>query len=268
MPVAVSVISSVFDQPRAFRLLLAGYKRQSVRDFELVIADDGSGGETLELIENFKRYSPFPIKYVSQENRGYRKARIVNEGVKMSEGRVIIITDGDCIPHRDFVRTVKENCSENSFCAGATVPLPYDYCDTLTPERVEKGEFEQYLTVWKMMRLYTMHLKNKFYIAIKKKREPKVYGRNIAVWRDTFYAVNGLDENFAGFNKEDSDLRDRLVRYGAKPICLWHKAFVFEVPNALDRRAKPAIPRDKVKSREYYFRQGVPVRCENGLVKK
>src|SRR5262245_1846257 len=99
----VSVILSIFDQPNAFTFALIGYRRQAFRDFELVIADDGSDAETKAIVDAMKADAGFPVKHVWQENKGYRRAKIANEAVRVSEGEIVLIAGGDCIQQRDVV---------------------------------------------------------------------------------------------------------------------------------------------------------------------
>lgn len=262
----VSVILSIFDQPNAFTFSLLGYRRQSATDFELVIADDGSDEETKAIVERFKRECPFPIKHVWQKNQGYRRAKIANEAVKISEGRVILLSDGDCIPHRDFVKVHSEYCREGSFCTGGYVRLSPEFCQTLDEARIASGEFEGQLTSGDRWRFRVTHWKSTFGVLVGNQRKPKVYGCNISVDRDVYYAINGYDENFDGFGKEDSDLRNRLRRFGAKPVSLWGRAWVYHVDDVIDPKIRQRrIPRRK--DTVYYYRKNVPVRCENGLVK-
>ncbi|MBI5359983.1 MAG: glycosyltransferase [Planctomycetes bacterium] len=263
-----SVILSTFNQPNALRLCLTGYKNQSYKDFELIIADDGSDEETKAVIEEFKPRFASPIKHVWQENHGYRRAKIVNEGFKISEGKVVILTDGDTIPNKNFVKIHAENCRENAFCVGGFIMLSADYCRALTMELVEKEDYEKFLTAGKRFRFAVKHWKNLFYIARGKMDRPKVFGCNISVWRSSFEAVNGYDENFDGFGKEDSDLRNRLRKAGVRPVSLWGKTYVFHVDSIIDPKIMQSrIPRDKNKAREYYYRPDVPARCVNGIKK-
>jgi hypothetical protein len=96
--------------------------------------------------------------------------------------------------------------------------------------------------------------------------KPKVYGCNISCGRDVYYGVNGYDENYDGFGKEDSDLRNRMRRYRAKPVSLWGKAWVYHVDDVIDPKIRRRrIPRRKTD--EYYRRKDTPVKCANGLEK-
>ena len=262
----LSVILSIFDQPQAFTYSLLGYQRQTFRDFEVVVADDGSDEETRAIVEEFRRTSGVPTKHVWQENRGYRRAKIANEAVRASEGKVLLLSDGDCIPHRDFVRVHAEGCVARSFCTGGYVRLSPEYCPTLTRESVLSGAFEAQMTPEDRWRFRITHWKSRWGVLWGNMRKPKVYGCNISVDREVYYAVNGYDENFDGFGKEDSDLRNRFRRYGAKPVSLWGKAWVYHVDDVID----PKIRRRRVPRSDghpYYERPAVPVRCLNGIVK-
>jgi glycosyltransferase involved in cell wall biosynthesis len=261
----VSVVLSTFDQPNAFAFCLTGYQRQTTGDFELIIADDGSDEETRAIVERFKQTSPFPIKHVWQPNQGYRKARIANEAVRVSEGRLILLSDGDCIPHRDFVKAHLEHARKGGFCAGGYVRLSAAYCRTLTEEKVRAGEYEDQMTLADRRRFRITHWKSVLGVLLGSIKKPKAYGCNISVDRDVYYAVNGYDENHDGFGKEDSDLRNRLRRYGAKPVSVWEKAWVYHVDDAIDPKIRRRIPR--ADGMAYYRRARVPIRCENGIVK-
>jgi len=262
----VSVVLSIFDQPGAFACALEGYRRQTFRDFELIVADDGSDEETRGLVDALRASVDFPVKHVWQENKGYRRARIANTAVRESVGRIILLSDGDCIPHRDFVRVHAEHCAPGSFCAGGYVRLSPEYSLTLTPEKVRSGDFEAQMTAADRRRFRWLHWKSLWGVFWGSTRKPKIYGCNISVDRDVYYAVNGYDENFDGFGKEDSDLRNRLRRHGARPVSLWGKAWVYHVDDILDPKIRRRrIPRGD--SYPYYGRADVPVRCINGVVK-
>lgn len=262
----VSVILSTFDQPRALEFSLLGYRRQTFRDFEVVVADDGSDDETREVVEKFRAAGDFPVKHVWQENHGYRRARIANTAVRASEGTVLLLTDGDCIPHRDFVRVHAERCGPGCFCAGGYVRLSAEYCRTLDADKVMAGEYEGQMTAADRRRFRYLHWKSVLGIWLGRIRMPKVYGCNLSVDRKVYYAVNGYDENFDGFGREDSDLRNRLRRYGARAVSVWGKAWVYHLDDVIDPKVRRRrIPRGDASA--YYERPEIPIRCLNGLEK-
>jgi glycosyltransferase involved in cell wall biosynthesis len=266
MAVPVSVVISTFDQPNALAFALLGYQRQTYREFELVVADDGSDEVTRAVIEEFRTSGSFPIKHVWQENTGFRKAKIINQGVLASEGGLLVFSDGDCIPHRDFVRVHAERVGPGMFATGGSVVMPADYCRTLTREQVRQGDYERCLDDVHRREFRKTQWRNAFGRLFGKIDRPKILGRNVAVSRDAFTAINGYDENYDGFGKEDSDLRNRLRRSGARPLSLWTSAWVFHVDDSADpvRRVK-RIPRTT--NLDYYQRPDIPIRAINGMLK-
>lgn len=263
---AVSVLLSIYDQPNAFTFALLGYQRQTWPDFELVICDDGSDAETKAIVERFRKESPFPVKHVWQENKGYRRSKIVNTGFRESEGGIVLLSDGDCIPHRDFVKMHATHGGAGRFCVGGYVRLSAETCQAMTEATVRAGEYEATFSKADQWRFFMTHIKGKVGVLFGNIKKPKVYGCNISCGRDVFTGVNGYDENFDGFGKEDSDLRNRFRRYGATPVSLWGKAWVYHVDDAIDPKIRQRrIPRKK--NTEYYHRKDVPVKCLNGIEK-
>lgn len=264
----VSVILSIFDQPRAFDLSLTGYRKQSFRDFELVVADDGSDHEIVDLIRKHQPGFAHPIKHIRQVNKGYRRSKIANKAFLQCAGDAIVLSDGDCIPHHAFVQTHAEAIRPGSFTVAGYLRLSYEQSMAMTPEGVVNRVHERMLTPWMRFKFTLRHWANRYYIAVRKRRRPKAYGANIGVDREVYRAVNGYDENFDGFGKEDSDLRNRLVASGARPISLWNRAFVFHLDHAIDTKRVRQTGKARIKNKDYYYRDDVPTRCPNGIVKE
>ena len=112
-----------------------------------------------------------------------------------------------------------------------------------------------------------IHLKNVFYGWFGRKRRPRIRGRNVAVARASFFRINGFDENFVGFGKEDSDLRDRLKMAGARGVSLYGRSTVFHTENGIDKPCQPSM-KPRTDGRGYYGRPDRAAWCPNGLFKK
>jgi glycosyltransferase involved in cell wall biosynthesis len=222
-----SVILSTYNQPRVLDLALHGYARQSTRDFEILIGDDGSGPETAELIEKHAKELPVPLIHVWQPDAGFQKAKAVNRAVLRSRGEWLIFSDGDCIPSRTFVEEHLAAARPRTFVVGGHIRLSAEETEALTPEQVESGAFEEFGSAWERANLRLMHVKSLFYIAIRKRRKPKFYGLNFSLSREDFFAVNGYDSTYKNIAKEDSDLRNRMQLAGYRPVSLWHRARVY-----------------------------------------
>jgi len=98
-----ALIVTTYNAPDYLSRVLDGYLFQERFPDELIVADDGSGAETAEVVERFALRSPFPVRHVWHEDRGFRAAAIRNEAVKAATADYLIFTDGDCIPHPSFV---------------------------------------------------------------------------------------------------------------------------------------------------------------------
>src|SRR5690606_3128694 len=120
----VSVIITTYNQPHYLELVLCGYAVQTRRDFEVVVADDGSGPETAAVIERARRDLGLDVRHVWHEDRGFRKSEILNRAILAAAGDYLIFTDGDCIPRRDVVETHVRLAAPERFVAGGYLKLP------------------------------------------------------------------------------------------------------------------------------------------------
>jgi hypothetical protein len=75
--------------PRAYDSL----RKQSFRDFEWLIVDDGSTDGTETLVKQWQQEAEFPIRYYRQENKGMNSA--INRGVELAEGKMFVKLDSD-----------------------------------------------------------------------------------------------------------------------------------------------------------------------------
>jgi len=221
------VILSTYNQDRLFDRSLTGYERQSTDDFEVVIADDGSGPRTRELIEAHSTSFPVRLHHVWQEDKGFRKALILNRAVLESQGERLIFTDGDCIPSRTFVEEHLEEANRGHWVVGGHVRLNEARTDAITSADVREGRVDRMASLPEALALWFVHLKSLGYIAARKRRKPKLLGLNFSVDRDVFYAVNGFDMTFENSAKDDSDFRNRLQLASIPARSLWHRARVF-----------------------------------------
>ncbi len=85
-----TVIISTYNRPAVLDLVLRGFARQSRLDFEVVVADDGSTGETAAVVEAFRDRAPFPVSHLWQEDRGFRKTTILNSAVRASTADYLV----------------------------------------------------------------------------------------------------------------------------------------------------------------------------------
>src|SRR5437588_3937060 len=103
MTALISVSTTSYDDEDALDAVLRALSSQTARGFEVVVADDGSGPATRELIERWKGRLAVPLSHVWQEHRGFRAGEARNRALAASRGTYCVFLDGDCIPRPDFI---------------------------------------------------------------------------------------------------------------------------------------------------------------------
>ena len=233
----VSVIVSTYDKVDWLQKVLWGYSAQDFRDFELVIADDGSGKETRDLILGFARESDFPIRHVWHPDEGYRRSTILNAAILASKGGYLVFSDGDCIPRRDFVRTHVEMAEPGRFLSGGCVYLSMDTSRGITADDVRSGRFaDQRWLRGKGQKLGRHRLRlvpgdwRSVFLDRFTTTNPTWNMGNASTWRDWIFAANGMEAEMGyggadralGSRLENLGLRGKLARFRAVLLHLDH----------------------------------------------
>jgi len=259
------VIVSSYNQSRALRLVLTGFAAQSRTDFELLIADDGSEESILRVVEEFESHAPFPVRFLTQPDYGFRKARILNDAIVASRGEQLVFCDGDCVPLRNFISVHRAHYYPGTFCAGGRVALSAEQSRELSCEAVATGAHQRLLTSRWRRRLRWVHWKNVLYRYVGKRYKPKILGCNWSADREVLMRVDGFDERYSQFGGEDSDIRNRLRNLSATGISLWNSAFVLHLDHSLDpQRYARTGPRLR-KDREVYEAGRNRVKARKGI---
>ncbi len=233
-----SLIIATYEMPRHLALVFAALERQSARDYEIIVCDDGSGEETERLICEFMNRAPVPVTHVWQENRGFRKCRILNRALGKARGETMIFLDGDCIPHRDYVRDHLEHQEEGRYLAGRRMELGRELSETITPEIVRDGyfDFPRISLIRSVLRKDSEHLQRSVRVPwgwlrtrLGMNRIDDMKGCNYSVSRKALEAINGFDEEYEGYGREDTDVELRLQNLGLRIKSLKGLALQFHV---------------------------------------
>tara|TARA_B100002051_G_scaffold270483_1_gene303495 strand:- start:580 stop:828 length:249 start_codon:yes stop_codon:yes gene_type:complete len=81
MALAISVIVTTYNRPDALAATLRGLAAQEDRQFEVIIADDGSTGDTADAIREIQKTFPVPLQHVWHADQGFRAAAITNRAI-------------------------------------------------------------------------------------------------------------------------------------------------------------------------------------------
>jgi glycosyltransferase involved in cell wall biosynthesis len=259
------VIIATYNQIPYMRLVLRGYLRQTTNDFSLVLADDGSSPDMAEFLQ---KISPefaergIPLEHVWHEDIGWRKNRIMNEAVRRAgDEKLLIFTDGDCIPPAHFVARHLEVHEPLSFHVGGASRLSREISERITESDVDSGEYEDFGTAEDRKVMLKKKRKSFWGTMMRRRNRPKILGLNMAFGRELFENVNGFDERFERpYLGEDTDLRDRVMRWRPRPRVrvLYTRNDVFHLWHTSGERSR--------EDNRLYYRQKRPVRCVMGLV--
>lgn len=229
-----SVVVCTYEQPRELDFALCALARQTVAPHEILVADDGSGADTERVVRAWDERTPFAIRHVRQVDKGYRKARIVNEAVRRSEGDHLVFLDGDSFPHRAWVGDHLAAANGRRVLCGRRVKLGPKVSERLTVDEIAAGRFDAPVRALIGAKLegdvHRLGLGLRLPGSVARVLHPrsrKLMGVNYSVPREAFFAVNGLDEAWTVYGREDFDLELRLRRAGHPLVPLLNRAIVF-----------------------------------------
>jgi glycosyltransferase involved in cell wall biosynthesis len=268
-PARVSVILSTYNQPRWLEKALWGYAAQRFPDFEVLVADDGSGPETAAVVARARERTGRRLVHVWHEDRGFRKTEILNRAILAAGGDYLIFSDGDCIPHPDFVATHVRLARERRFLSGGYLKLPMDVSERITEDDVHSGRaFDAaWLAAqgWRGGRRAVRLPRSKALAALLDALTPTRAtwnGHNASTWRHAIVAVNGFDLDM-GYGGEDRALGERLVNLGYRGRRVRFRAPCLHLDHPRPY-ADPAVIRANRRLREEIRRSG-DARTRRGL---
>lgn len=232
----VSVIIAAYNNFPWLRLCLEGLRLQRARQFEIVIADDGSDADTVNGIRQYIASHPsMNIKHVWHADSGWRKNIALNNAVAASSGSYLLFIDADCIPAPDWISDHLKLRRPGTIIAGRRI--------TVAP--FQNSVFEQHSELpanwWSK---FTFTVASRFWQFPKRSRHGRVFrlpviagrgllerpsgnliGCNMGIWRTDLLALNGFDERYldAGLG-EDIDLCVRFQANGGKVVKVPHQA--------------------------------------------
>jgi glycosyltransferase involved in cell wall biosynthesis len=218
----ISIIISTYNSPDWLANVLYGYNTQTYRNFEVIIADDGSDERTRNCINKIRNEVFYPITHVWHEDDGFQKTIILNKSILSTTSEYIIMTDGDCIPREDFVENHVKYREEGYFLSGGYFKLPMNLSKQITKEDIYSGKcFDlNWLKAnginhsFKNTKLIAKGLLSWFLNSITP-TTASWNGHNSSGWKSDLLAVNGFDERMQ-YGGEDREFGERLINKGIK----------------------------------------------------
>jgi len=234
----ISVVISTYNMPQWLEKVLWGYECQIFKDFEVVIADDGSGEETRQLIQRFQQGSDLDIQHVWHEDNGFQKCRILNQAITKSKYDYLLFTDGDCIPKNDFLSIHAEKAERGYFLSGGYFKLPMDISKAINKSHIQSGE--AFDLEWLRSQGLRKTIKN-WKLSSKGNLEKALNwatptnaswnGHNASGWKEDMLKINGFNEDMA-YGGEDREFGERLFNMGIKSKQIRYSAICIHLDHA------------------------------------
>ena len=255
----VSLIITTYNRPDALLLVLRSIEGQITLPYEVIIADDGSTNETKEVVTSFQEKSDIRVIHSWQEDSGFRAAKSRNKAIAKATGKYIILIDGDMILHPEFINDHINNAQPSYFVQGSRVLLTQDKT---------KQALDQQKINFSLLSNGLQNRKNAFHSNILSKlfSNKRNYLRGIRTCNMAFYKqdcinINGFNNEFEGWGREDSEFIMRLlnsginrknVRFNAIQFHLWHNE---NIRDSLEKN--DAILQEAIENRTKWCNNGI-----------
>lgn len=246
----ITVIASTYNAEEWLEKVLLGYRCQTWRDFELIVADDGSRESTRALVERFAADYPVPLRHVWHEDEGYRRQEILNVAILEARHDYLLFTDGDCIPRRDFVQVHAEQAEPGRFLSGGYCKLSMKLSKAIGPDDIRDGRAfdrgwlraQDRLGLSNTLKLGAGTVTAKLLDTITTTR-PTFNNCNSSAWKSDLLAINGYDERMK-YGGPDRELGERLENNGIRGKQVRHRAVCVHLDHARGYKTRESVERN------------------------
>ncbi|WP_010137040.1 glycosyltransferase family 2 protein [Ochrovirga pacifica] len=230
---SISVIISTYNSKEWLKKVMIGYNQQTLQNFEMVIADDGSRQDTKDMIEAFP--ANYPITHVWHEDNGFQKSQILNKAILACNTDYIIMSDGDCIPRKDFIAVHEKYREPGCFLSGGYYKLTMPISEKIDEELIKNQTC--FNLNWLLQNGLKKTFKNNKLNSFGKKAtflnwitptKATWNGHNASGWKKDILAVNGFDERMQ-YGGQDRELGERLINLGIKSKQIRYSAIVIHL---------------------------------------
>lgn len=214
-PKTCALIITTYNQKERLALVLDSVKNLEPLPDEVLIADDGSREDTVKLIQAYQKDFPCKLEHIWQEDKGFRLSEIRNKAIKASKSEYIIVIDGDMVLEKSFVADHLKFAQKKVFLQGSRVILNEKESKELLSKNdfslaFNKKGFKNQRNIFLAKCIYKFSkLAKKFF---KKSQLIKgIRGCNMSFYKSDFEAIEGFNEKFIGWGREDSEFVARFL---------------------------------------------------------
>lgn len=234
-----TLIITTYNWKEALELsILSAFKQTKLPD-EIIIADDGSDAATAETIKRLAHNAPTQLLHSWQQNKGFRLARSRNKAIAKATGEYLILIDGDIVLEQHFVADHLAAAKSGFFTQGSRVLLK----NSLTQKALRQKKLD--------IHCYTLGLENRknclrsdllsHLCSFSSKKLTGIKTCNFAFWKKDAVNVNGFNEEFQGWGREDSEFTVRLINNSIRRQNLRFHAIAYHLFHPIHSRKSLAV---------------------------
>lgn len=254
------LVVTTFERPDALGRVLDAVAAQARPPDELIVADDGSGPATAEVVAQHAARATCPVIHEWQAHAGFRAGRIRNAAIARTRCEYVVLLDGDMVVHPEFLADHMALARPGYFSQGVRMRLDAQATQRMLDGAGLPGPWSPGLGI--VRRAYGLRSPA---LARSVRRAANavvaVKACNQGFWRDDLLAVNGFDEAMTGWGAEDKELCARLENAGIRRQTLLFAALAWHLDHPPAARASADANRarwqDSVRQRR--------TRCEAGI---
>lgn len=223
--IKLSLIVTTYNWKEALSITLDSIKQQTVLPFEVIIADDGSKEDTKKIIDSYKENFPTGLIHSWQDDTGFRLAASRNKAIAKATGDYLVIVDGDLYLPPTFIEAHINSAKKGCFVQGGRVLL-----GPTISQKVLSGYIPSFFSsdIRNRHNMLESTLLSRLFTKIRND-DRSTRGCNFALWKQDAINVNGYNEDFEGWGREDSEMVVRLLNQGLDRIYLKFKAAVYHI---------------------------------------
>ncbi|EAP95023.1 MULTISPECIES: glycosyltransferase family 2 protein [Vibrio] len=212
-----SLIITTYNWKEALSAVLDSVTIQSTLPDEVIIADDGSKKDTAELVKQYQGSFPVPLIHSWHEDNGFRLSMSRNRAIAKACGDYIIMIDGDILLSPTFIESHVRAAKKQQFVQGGRALLGEEISERLMRTKSMPTLFSEDIRNRKNC------ISNPFLARIFsyiRNSDKATRGCNMAFWKSDVIDVNGFNQDFVGWGREDSEFVHRMLNKGTNRLYL------------------------------------------------
>lgn len=222
--VKISLIIPIYKKKEFIEAVLESINYQTYKNFEVIVAEDDN---TLgKFIEDLKQRLNYKIIHVQQEDEGYQRNKALNNGLKVSTGKLIVVIDQDCLIHPKFLEEYAKNYHKGDMFTGRRFNLGEKYAKIVLNKKIRKFNLLKLLFTDSPIKKWPDAI---YFPWIDLKRNPRCLGSNFGIKKEILLKINGFDEDYIGYGLEDVDIEKRVIMAGGKLFSMKNKAIQYHL---------------------------------------